>query len=96
MDRIRLLSLVDWSVLPMPDSITTIDCEHMFPGHVAAFLLVEGERAAFVDNGAADSVPLLLAALAARGLGCDLRLKQLYHDREEITGFARRAPQGRP
>ena len=52
----------------MPDSITTIDCEHMFPGHVGAFLLVEGERAAFVDNGAADSVPLLLAALAARGL----------------------------
>lgn len=28
-------------------------------------------------------------ALAARGLGCDLRLKQLYHDREEVTGFAR-------
>lgn len=48
--------------------ITAIDTEYVRPGLDASHLVVQGDRAAFVDTGTAHSVPLLLAALAAKGL----------------------------
>jgi len=52
-----------------PASITTIDCHyHGEPEKAAAFLVVEGDRAAFVDNNTNIAVPRLLAALEARGI----------------------------
>lgn len=48
--------------------ITAIDTEYVRPGLDASHLVVEGDRAAFVDTGTTHSVPLLLAALAAKGL----------------------------
>lgn len=53
------------------DGITAIDTEHLRPGMAASHLLVDGGRAAFVDTGANDAVPLLLRALADAGLGPD-------------------------
>ncbi len=52
-----------------PESITTIDCHyHGESEKAAAFLIVEGERAAFVDNNTRLAVPRLLEALGAQGL----------------------------
>lgn len=51
-----------------PPSIALIDCHyHGKPETAAAFLIVEGGRAAFVDNNTNLAVPRLLAALAERG-----------------------------
>jgi len=51
------------------DSVITVDCQYLMPEHAAAYLIVEGERAAFVDNNTVHAVPLLLDALASHGLG---------------------------
>lgn len=49
--------------------IATVDCEYVKPRFAAAYLLVDpAGSAAFVDNGTAHSVPLLLQALRAEGL----------------------------
>jgi glyoxylase-like metal-dependent hydrolase (beta-lactamase superfamily II) len=48
--------------------ISAIDTEYQRPGLAASHLLIEGERAAFVDTGANHAVPMLLAALARAGL----------------------------
>ncbi|NJK88090.1 MAG: MBL fold metallo-hydrolase [Myxococcales bacterium] len=48
--------------------IVTIDCDYTMPRYAAAYLLVHEGRAAFVDNNTALAVPLLLKALADRGL----------------------------
>ena len=50
--------------------ITTIDCEYLGATEVAAaYLIVDGNRAAFVDNCTNRSVPRLMKALSERGLG---------------------------
>ncbi len=49
-------------------SVVTIDCYYLEPGHAAAYLLVEDGRAAFIENNTVHAVPLLLDALAERGL----------------------------
>lgn len=46
----------------------TIDCDYLFPHYAAAFLLVEGKRAAFIENNTAQSIPKLIRALADQGL----------------------------
>ncbi len=46
----------------------TIDCDYLFPRYAAAFLLVEGRRAAFIENNTTHSVPKLMQALAEQGL----------------------------
>lgn len=47
----------------------TIDCHYLDqPEVAAAYLLVDGDQAAFVDNNTALAVPRLMAALAARGM----------------------------
>ena len=49
-------------------TITTIDCEYTQPKYAAAFLVEAGEKNFFVENNTAHSVPLLLKALAQRGV----------------------------
>ena len=49
--------------------IHTIDCGYLgLPEFAAAYLLVDGDEAAFVDNNTNHAVPRLLAALADAGL----------------------------
>ena len=50
------------------DGVFAIDTEYARPMQDASHLIVEGNKAAFVDTGANDSVPLLLDALGQRGL----------------------------
>lgn len=51
-----------------PPSIALIDCMYYgAPENAAAFLIMEGDRVAFVDNNTNIAVPHLLAALTAHG-----------------------------
>jgi glyoxylase-like metal-dependent hydrolase (beta-lactamase superfamily II) len=50
------------------DGITAIDTEYARPLQDASHLIVEGGRAAFVDTGTNDSVPLLIDALQQQDL----------------------------
>jgi len=50
------------------DGITAIDTEYARPLQDASHLIVEGGRAAFVDTGTNDSVPLLIDALQHQDL----------------------------
>ena len=58
-------------VEPLPHGISVIDTGFHRPLFDAAYLIVENGRAAFVDTGTNHSVPRLLAALDAAGLGRD-------------------------
>lgn len=50
-------------------SVITIDCEYLdHPGFAAAFLIHEGDRAAFVETNTNHAVPRLLAALDTVGV----------------------------
>jgi glyoxylase-like metal-dependent hydrolase (beta-lactamase superfamily II) len=51
-----------------PSSVITVDSLYDRPERAAVFLIVEGERAAFVDNNTTLAVPHLLAALAEQGM----------------------------
>lgn len=48
-------------------TIIPIDCHYGAPQRAAAYLLLEGDRAAFVDNNTSRALPRLLGALAAAG-----------------------------
>ncbi|HIJ64765.1 MAG TPA: MBL fold metallo-hydrolase [Candidatus Hydrogenedentes bacterium] len=48
--------------------VVTVDCQYIQRGRASAYLLVDGDQAAFVDNNTPRAVPLLLDALEARGL----------------------------
>ena len=48
--------------------ISCIDTELFRPGLASCYLIKEGDRAAFVDTGTSNSVPLLLQVLAEHGL----------------------------
>jgi len=51
-----------------PDkSIITIDCEYLYPRIAAAYLILEGDEAMFVENNTTHAVPLLLSALKKAG-----------------------------
>ncbi len=52
----------------IPDSITQIDGHYIVPGRAAAYLLVDGDEAAFVDNITRFSIPYLLDGLKQQGL----------------------------
>ncbi len=51
------------------DGIFAIDVEYLRPLQDSSHLIVEGDRAAFVDTGTNNSVPLLLDGLRQQGLG---------------------------
>jgi glyoxylase-like metal-dependent hydrolase (beta-lactamase superfamily II) len=55
-------------ITDFPDGISAVDTEYVRPMLDASHLIVHEGRAAFVDTGTSHSVPLLLAALDARGL----------------------------
>ena len=52
----------------IPDSIDIIDGHYFFEGRAAAYLIRDGEEAAFVDNITQFSIPYLLETLEKRGL----------------------------
>ncbi len=53
-------------------SITTIDCHYLDrPEFAAAYLLTDGDEAAFIDNNTTYALPRLLAALADSGLAAE-------------------------
>ena len=56
------------NITALDHGITAIDTEYDRPLQDASHLIVEGGRAAFVDTGINDSVPLLLDALAQQDL----------------------------
>jgi len=51
-----------------PHGIVAVDTEYLYPGHAAAHVIRQYERAAFVDVGTNHSVPYLLAALEELGI----------------------------
>lgn len=53
---------------PLSDGITLIDTGYVRPGLAASYLMVEGNRAAYIETGTNHSTPRLLAALAAQNL----------------------------
>lgn len=63
-----MMPLADAFLQPHEHGIHVIDTGFHRPRFDAAYLLVEGGRAAFVDTGTTHSVPRLLAALEAVGL----------------------------
>jgi glyoxylase-like metal-dependent hydrolase (beta-lactamase superfamily II) len=58
-------------VQALGDGIHVVDTGFKRPGFDAAYLMIEGGRAAFVDTGTNLAVPRLLAALAGLGLSAD-------------------------
>lgn len=56
------------ATMPVQGDITTIDTGYVRPGLCAAYLLMEGGRATFIDTGPGRALPRLLSALEARGL----------------------------
>ena len=52
----------------VPESITKIDGQYMYEGKAAAYLVVDGNEAAFVDTVTRFSRPYLLRALESAGL----------------------------
>ena len=57
------------SVIDYSDGISAVDSGYVRPHLDAIHLIVEGGRVAVVDTGTNDSVPHVLNALAAKGLG---------------------------
>ena len=53
---------------PRSDSVVTVDCNYLTPQFAAAYLIIEGDRAAFVDNNTTRAVPLLIETVNAYGL----------------------------
>lgn len=49
-------------------TVKTIDGNYLHPGFAAAYLIIEGDRAAFIDNNTLHAVPRLLAALSEHNL----------------------------
>lgn len=62
---------IDAKLTDFADGITAIDTDYVRPRLDASHLVVDNGRAAFVDTGTTPSVPNLLAALEARGVGRD-------------------------
>lgn len=48
--------------------VLTIDCHYVKPGWAAAYLLQEGDEAAFIETNTNSAIPHLLAALSDQGL----------------------------
>src|SRR5689334_19071829 len=46
----------------------TIDCQYLYPEFAAAYLVIEGQEALFIENNTAHATPLLIQALKKEGL----------------------------
>jgi len=80
-----------------PHGITAVDTEYLHPGHAAAHIIQDAGRAAFVDVGTNYSVPYLLAALEALGIGREaVDYIFLTHVHLDHTGGAGRLVQELP
>jgi glyoxylase-like metal-dependent hydrolase (beta-lactamase superfamily II) len=53
------------------EPVQVIDCLYTFEKYAAAYLLIEGERAAFVDVNTSHAVPILVEKLKSLGLGVE-------------------------
>ncbi|MGH1537283.1 MAG: MBL fold metallo-hydrolase [Gammaproteobacteria bacterium] len=51
--------------------ITCIDAMYVQPGHACCYLMVENDRAAFIDTGTSHSVPYLLETLKLKNLSVE-------------------------
>lgn len=49
--------------MSLDSSVITIDCHYLRPKFAAAFLIIENDRAIFIENNTVNATPLLLAAL---------------------------------
>lgn len=49
------------------DTVVTIDCNYVAPELACAYLICEGDRAAFVENNTSHALPLLMKALKEHG-----------------------------
>ncbi|MEM7402005.1 MAG: MBL fold metallo-hydrolase [Pseudomonadota bacterium] len=58
-------------LLEYGSGITCIDTMYMQPGYAACYLLVQNGRAAFIDTGTGNSVPLLLDTLKQKNINID-------------------------
>ncbi|PJZ67507.1 MBL fold hydrolase [Leptospira wolffii] len=50
------------------DQVRVIDCNYVEPGLTCAYLVIDGDRAIFVENNTNSAVPLLLEALREEGI----------------------------
>lgn len=50
------------------DQVRVIDCNYVEPGLACAYLVIDGDRAIFVENNTNSAVPLLLEALREEGV----------------------------
>ncbi|TGK62510.1 MBL fold metallo-hydrolase [Leptospira wolffii] len=50
------------------DQVRVIDCNYVEPGLACAYLVIDGDRAIFVENNTNSAVPLLLEALREEGI----------------------------
>jgi glyoxylase-like metal-dependent hydrolase (beta-lactamase superfamily II) len=76
-------------VTTLNDGIFAVDTEYARPLQDASHLVVEGARAAFVDTGTNDSVPLLLESLQQRDLDpADIDFVFLTHVHLDHAGGA--------
>ena len=54
--------------IDLNDNITLVDAEYQYPGLAATYIVREGDSAAIIETGTTHTVPMILAALEARGL----------------------------
>ncbi len=84
-------------ITKLDDGIVAIDTEFMRPIQDASHLIIEGGRAAFVDTGANDSVPLLIDALRQQNLDvADVDFVFLTHVHLDHAGGAGKLMQALP
>ncbi len=84
-------------ITKLDDGIVAIDTEFMRPIQDASHLIIEGGRAAFVDTGANDSVPLLIDALRQQDLDvADVDFVFLTHVHLDHAGGAGKLMQALP
>jgi glyoxylase-like metal-dependent hydrolase (beta-lactamase superfamily II) len=57
--------------IDLNDNITLVDAEYQYPGLAATYIVREGDAAAIIETGTTHTVPMILAALEARGLSSE-------------------------
>ena len=76
-------------ITELDDGIFAVDTEYSRPMQDASHLVIESGRAAFVDTGTNDSVPLLLDALDQRDIdAADVEFVFLTHVHLDHAGGA--------